>query len=228
MPQNNITDWTKTQWGNALALHERLQLVERLSPVVADYAVFLGAFVEQPLWPPGSRVQHSYMLSPVSSPIINAMVDCQSLPLASGQVDFIVLSHLLEFCEHPLWLLEQAYRALSDRGRLVIFCFNRCSKLGFSQRCGATIDALRVAEFHSDITIQTWLAAVGFVLDRARTLVYAPSQWSATQRRWYSFYEVLGQMLCPGWGAVHMIEVRKNTMGCNPLLEVPWPSLAPS
>lgn len=228
MQQNKTTDWTKTQWGMALLLHERGLLGRLLTPVVADYAVCLGAFVDQPLWPQGSRVQHSYTLSPAINPIIDALVDCKSLPLADGQVDFMVLSHLLEFCEHPLWLLEQAHRALSGRGRLVIFCFNRCSKLGVSQRCGATIEALRVAEFHSAIKIQTWLAAVGFMLDHARTFVFAPSQLAATQRRFHSFYEVLGQMVCPGWGAIHMIEVRKNTMGCNPLVEVPWPSLVPS
>jgi SAM-dependent methyltransferase len=60
-------------------------------------------------------------------PGVDICFDGQHLPLASGSVDALVLTHALEAGDAPHALLRECARVLNDRGQLIVLVFNPLS-----------------------------------------------------------------------------------------------------
>jgi SAM-dependent methyltransferase len=104
--------------------------------------------------------------------------DGRHLPLATGSVDALVLLHGLEMTGEPHALVRECARVLSDRGQIVVCCFNplswwatcqslswrhgaRFSPLSTPPRAARLADWLRVLDIE---TLECWRHGSGFPL----------------------------------------------------------------
>ncbi len=96
------------------------------------------------------------------------------LPLASGSVDLVVISHTLELVDNPRQLLTEACRVVKPEGHLMICGFNPYSLWGFKKMLSRKNMAFPAMHFLKNSLIKKWLDLSDFQLVKEATTLYSP------------------------------------------------------
>lgn len=141
------------------------------------------------------------------------------LPLASESMDFIYLSHALEFSKNPHDVLREAYRVLRPEGNLIITSFNNISLWGiirlflkFTNSCPWT------GNFSSTIKITDWLNLLGFNVVNCKNYFYNLPINNTKYLEYTSSLEWLGKNLALPFGANFIVLANKKIEGITPVM----------
>lgn len=134
------------------------------------------------------------------STFVQADSDC--LPIRSESMDIVLLIHALEFSDHPVVVLQEAYRVLKPNGRMIIFGVNRWSLW--------RLWSIPVKKLFSAQIVKNKLRGMGCDIELHQTLCFYPQ---------IPFVEVIGQFLFPYGGAIYAIYATKNVYGVTPMTE---------
>ncbi len=157
---------------------------------------------DQPSWRgDGRRLQCCYKL----------------LPFESDSINLIVLAHVLEFADNPKQLLEEIYRILAPGGQLIVFGFNRWSGWSLKRRRKKYIGYPWSGKFYSIWQMKRWLKQLDYGLISNKSFCFIPPLEKRPQSKWLNLCEVLGQVLIPKMGAVHLVYAQKKVAGTTPI-----------
>jgi SAM-dependent methyltransferase len=153
---------------------------------------------------------------------VRLRADLCELPVATGEIDLVVLPHTLEFSHNPHQLLREVNRVLRPEGRLVLSGFNPWSLWGAARMvrtrsgeypwCGQFVGLPRIKD---------WLALLGFEVAGGRMTAYTPpcrgEQWLERLR----FMEHAGDRWWPFAGGVYFLHAVKRVSGVR-LITPKW------
>jgi len=143
-------------------------------------------------WPPGE-------------PGLTALVDESDLPFADLSMDRVVLVHALECSQNLRQMLREAWRVLSDSGRLIIVAPNRrslWSRLESSPFAhGQPYSPSQLSRLLRDNMFTPVQSRVGLFVPPSHVRLVLSSA-----RAW----EGIGNRLFPGFGGVVMVEAAKE------------------
>lgn len=209
---------TQSHGGQRLLNEESDCLVKWLENYFSKYAVLIGVpqqlcLIQHP------AILHGILLSSLAPshafPYIE--VDYQELPITTGQVDLVVLPHILECVEHPRQLLAEACRIVKPEGLIIIFGFNPYSLFKLTQwwlkKSGTpwSRDILPLRE------LKKWLELASFQIEKQRSFMYRPLLQSASIFEKLALSEWLGARLLPDYGSVYALLARAKEIPLTPI-----------
>lgn len=145
---------------------------------------------------------------PWPEPASNVSVLCEDTlwPLASSSVDKLVLLHGLETSDHPMALLDECWRVLSEEGRAVFVVPNRA---GIWSQSDAT--PFGFGRPYSLGQLEKQLRDIGLIPTRTLSTLYQPPSARAVWRRFAGTMENVGRHIpIFAAGGVLMVEVIKQ------------------
>ena len=144
------------------------------------------------------------------------------MPIASDQVDLVLLHHLLEFSDRPQALLAESARMVMPMGTLIITAFNPLSLWGLRQRLsGPAARYPFKGHFWSAYRLMDWLNLLNFKVDRVLFADFGVP-WSVRRLPPPSFGLGLGRRYNLPTGGVYMLVARKVV---GPLTPIRGPSI---
>ncbi len=139
------------------------------------------------------------------------------MPIASDQVDLVLLHHLLEFSDRPQALLAESARMVMPMGTLIITAFNPLSLWGLRKRLsGATARPPFRGHFWSAYRLMDWLNLLNFKVDRVLFADFG-LPWSVRRLPPPSFGLGLGRRYNLPTGGVYMLVARKVVGPLTPI-----------
>jgi SAM-dependent methyltransferase len=153
---------------------------------------------------------------------VRMRADLCELPVATGEIDLVVLPHTLEFSHNPHQLLREASRVLRPEGRLVLCGFNPWSLWGAARTLRTRSGEYPwCGQFVSLPRIKDWLALLGFEVAGGRMTAYTPpcrgEKWLERLR----FMEHAGDRWWPFAGGVYFLHAVKRVSGVR-LITPKW------
>lgn len=149
---------------------------------------------------------------------VDAIAPTETLPIAGDSVDVVVLSHVLEFSEHPHEILRETERVLIPEGRVLILGFNPFSLWGLRGLLSLSgKPAPWCGKFMHQLRMRDWLALLGFELVEQQTLLFTPP---CRNPRWFNqlqFMEHSGQRWWPQFGGVYLLHGKKRESTLTPI-----------
>ena len=139
------------------------------------------------------------------------------MPIASDQVDLVLLHHLLEFSDRPQALLAESARMVMPMGTLIITAFNPLSLWGLRKRLSG--NAARYpfkGQFWSAYRLMDWLNLLNFKVDRVLFADFG-LPWSVRQSPPPNFGLGLGRRYNLPTGGVYMLVARKVVGPLTPI-----------
>lgn len=134
------------------------------------------------------------------------------LPLLPNSLNSIVISHALEFCEHPALLFQNCYEALVPGGNLIIFCFNKWSFWGMLKWFKRRDMAPWTGQFFSLSRLKTQLEMQDFEIKMGKSFCFHWPRIKMPKKGWNNFVESVGQTVVGNWGAINFIVANKKMM----------------
>jgi len=153
---------------------------------------------------------------------VRMRADLCELPVATGEIDLVVLPHTLEFSHNPHQLLREASRVLRPEGRLVLCGFNPWSLWGAARTLRTRSGEYPwCGQFVSLPRIKDWFALLGFEIAGGRMTAYTPpcrgEKWLERLR----FMEHAGDRWWPFAGGVYFLHAVKRVSGVR-LITPKW------
>lgn len=140
--------------------------------------------------------------------------DIADLPIATGEVDLVILPHTLEFSPNPHQVLREAQRILRPEGHLLMSCFNPWSLWGLARAFrGRSGDFPWCGQFIGLPRTKDWLALLGFDSVAGRMTAYTPPFSSEQWHRRLRFMEPAGDRWWPFAGGVYFLHGIKRVSG---------------
>ena len=144
------------------------------------------------------------------------------MPIASDQVDLVLLHHLLEFSDRPQALLAESARMVMPMGTLIITAFNPLSLWGLRKRLsGPAAGYPFKGHFWSAYRLMDWLNLLNFKVDRVLFADFG-IPWSVRRLPPPSFGLGLGRRYNLPTGGIYMLVARKVV---GPLTPIRSPSI---
>ncbi len=128
-----------------------------------------------------------------------------ALPLETNSVDRILITHALEFFDYPDEVFEELWRVLKSTGKIIIVVPNR---LGFWSRADWT--PFGQGRPYSAHQVENLLHENRFVHEQTRHALFSPAFKSPLTFRLAKAFEIIGSIICPALGGVHIIEASKQ------------------
>lgn len=207
---DSLARWFQTPLGERLLEREQSWYDAELADVFGFNALQLGLaefdFLRANRIPMRARVG-------LDGPM-QLRADVADLPIASGEVDLVVLPHTLEFSPNPHQVLRETQRILRPEGHVLISCFNPWSLWGLARLFrGRSGDYPWCGQFIGLPRIKDWLALLGFDSAAGRMTAYTPplrgEQWQHRLR----FMEPAGDRWWPFAGGVYFLHGIKRVSG---------------
>jgi len=143
-------------------------------------------------WPPGE-------------PGLTALVDECDLPFPDLSMDRILLVHSVECSENLRHMLREAWRVLSDSGRLIIVAPNRRGIWARLER-----SPFAHGQPYSPSQLSRLLRDNMFTPVRSKVCLYVPPSRARLMLSSARAWEEIGQRLFPAFGGVVMVEAAKE------------------
>ena len=140
-----------------------------------------------------------------------------ALPFLPNTMDVVLLPHVLEYCDYPQELINQAYRVLVAGGHVLILSFNTYSFWGLRKSLSSTRAFPWRGSYWGAFRIRHWLNHSGFDVVAQKTLFFRPSWQSTHGQKVLSFMEPIGQLIWPYFGAVNLLVAKKSAISVTPL-----------
>ena len=144
----------------------------------------------------------------------DVVANAEHLPFGSSSVDIMVLSHVLEFSDHPHDVLREASQCIVSGGVLAISGFNPRSLFGaakYTNRFAGTF--IGEAHLYSVIRVRDWLALLGFEVFAGEYVFFRPPFVQGRRLNQLRSLEVAGARWWPGFGAIYILVARKRVAG---------------
>lgn len=161
--QRQLIAWLETPLGQCIYTCER-QVGSREAFNVGGYrAAQMGISSGHSLID-GLQHEHKFILAPSVDSYAACVCDFQSLPLPSNTLDAICLHHALDFSPGPHKLLNEAARAISAGGYIIVVAFNPFSVFGLTKWVAGLTTRQQVWRHNSlrRARIIDWLQLIGF------------------------------------------------------------------
>lgn len=143
-------------------------------------------------WPPGE-------------PGLTALVDEGQLPFPDLSMDRLLLVHSVECSEQLRYMLREAWRVMSDSGRLIIIAPNRRGIWSRMER-----SPFAHGQPYSPSQLSRLLRDNMFTPVQSRIALYMPPSRARLMLSAAPAWEQLGHRLFPGFGGVVMVEAAKE------------------
>lgn len=127
------------------------------------------------------------------------------LPIPSNSMNRVVLLHALEFSANVSLLMKEIYRILVPNGRMILIAPNR---MGLWARSSKT--PFGYGRPFSSQEIQSLLEHTEFTLKKQRSFMFMPPSHRRMPLKIIPATELIGQLLLPMCGGIHMIEAEKQ------------------
>lgn len=209
-PYQGLAHWYRHNPGKWLLSHEKRQLQKILKKAPGQHLLQIGGTPE--LMGGAKRpLCFYYFLDAVPTPFplaIQSYLD--ELPLLPRSLNSIIVSHALEFCEHPMLLLQNCYEALTPGGTLILFCFNPWSLWGLAKCVEKRQMPPWTGRFFSLGSLKSRLEMLDFEIKKAKTFCFHRARFKMPSTNWSNFIESIGQFLMASAGAVSLIVATKK------------------
>lgn len=205
--------WQAFRQGPALAAVISQRLEPWWQQIFGYYLLKVGNLSCQ-LDTKAARLRHQITLGGAnSSPDMVAEAD--ALPISSGSVDAVLLSHCLEFQPDPHHVIREAHRVLIGDGYLLLTGFNPYSVLGLCSHLPRLKQEFPwQGHFFSASRIKDWLHLIGFeVLSEERFFCSTMLGNEHRQGRWQRFSE---RYLCY-FASSYLLVARKRELPLTPI-----------
>lgn len=143
-------------------------------------------------WPPGE-------------PGLTALVDEGQLPFPDLSMDRLLLVHSVECSEQLRYMLREAWRVMSDSGRLIIIAPNRRGLWSRMER-----SPFAHGQPYSPSQLSRLLRDNMFTPVQSRIALYMPPSRARLMLSAAPAWEQIGHRLFPGFGGVVMVEAAKE------------------
>lgn len=155
-------------------------------------------------------------------PGVRVRGDHCELPFATGEVDLIVLPHVLEFSHNPHQILREVQRVLRPEGHVILSGFNPWSLWGVARLLGGRSgEHPWSGQFISLPRIKDWLALLGLEVVGGRMAAYTPPWGGEKWFRRLRFMERAGSRWWPIAGGVYFLHGVKRVSGVR-LITPKW------
>lgn len=136
---------------------------------------------------------------------LTCLSSTDQLPIESESVDRIIVTHGLEYAEHPEHLMHEFYRILKSNGRILIVIPNR---LGFWSRADWT--PFGHGSPYTAGQVHNLLRQSLFLPERQGHALFMPPLKNFSVLRLIYFFEIIGKFFFPGFAGVHIVEATKQ------------------
>ncbi len=143
------------------------------------------------------------------------------LPFDCDSLDLVVMPHVLEFNEHPHFILREVERVLMPEGHVIIAGFNPRSLWGLWRSLGKKRDYPWNGNFISLPRMKDWLALLGFEVVAGRFACYAPPLNNPGWVGRFSFMEPAGDRWWAVCGGIYFLQAIKRVHGMR-LIKPKW------
>jgi len=151
------------------------------------------------------------------TPNVVTLADEYQLPLADKSVDVLLICHTLEFTPHTHEVLREAWRVLSDSGKLLVVVPSRG---GIWARVEGT--PFGHGEPYSQNQVKKLLRENLFTPERVEHALYVPPIQSRIFLSTARIWEKIGRRWFKNMSGVVLIEATKDVYGVIPMAEPTW------
>lgn len=123
----------------------------------------------------------------------------ESLPIQTDSMDMVLMVHQLELAQHPMDMLEEAYRVLRPNGQLIVIGSNPWSIWNVCHERESFVSVWK---------IERCMHALQLEIKHQQTLCF----WLNSK-----IMETIGQFIFPSMGSIYLFIAQKNIMGMTPL-----------
>lgn len=211
---NTLTSWLQNSaLGGYLAHLEQQFYQQALHDVYMPTAIQLA----QPQW----KILQDKEIIYINQDIF---MQPEALAIASDSVNILLMPHLLETCEQPQQVLQEAYRVLAHEGKVVLTGFNPFSLWRFSkQLAGKHLPPL--ANWHALPALKDNIRQIGFSIHAGQFMAYIPPVQTASAIQKWQWMEKAGNRWWPHAAAVYGLVLQKHIIGVHPLKPQAWTDL---
>jgi SAM-dependent methyltransferase len=215
---NQLSQWFETPLGKHLLAQELAYFDAEVSDIFGYNALQFG--LPQIDFLRANRVALRACVG--NEPGVRVRSDHCELPLATAELDLVVLPHLLEFSHNPHQILREVQRVLRPEGHVILSGFNPWSLWGLARLIGARSGEYPWSgQFISLPRIKDWLALLGLDVVGGRMTAYTPPWGGEKWLRRLSFMEKAGQRWWPIAGGVYFLHGIKRVSGVR-LITPKW------
>lgn len=204
--------WLDSPQGRYLFDWERQQTERRVADLFGYNALQLG-------WPSVDLLRANRMSCRMRcgrAGQVQVVADEHALPFASGSIDLVLLSHVLEFSAHPHQVLREVERVLVPEGSVIITAFNPLSLWGvrrlLKRRSGVGTYPWN-GQYLSILRIKDWLNLLDFEVESSEFGIYTPAVRSAKWIERWRFLDRFGARWWPVLGATCLLHGIKRVSG---------------
>jgi len=161
--------WLNKSLGQRVLQSEQALLGSFLNNLYGKHAVLIGVPSQQDLLRIADipcRLMLTPLLADKQEDFKITEISLHELPIASGCVDIVILSHTLELVDNPRQLLAEACRIVKPEGHVIIFGFNRYSLSGWKK--------LPFLHTLKQRVIRQWLHLLDFEMVKESMALYGP------------------------------------------------------
>ncbi len=214
-----LKQWFNGVSGSTLYSLER-NLIEEELPDLFGYHILQLGLIESHGLLGSSRISHQILveIAPQDTQHPEHLL-CRSsqLPIAANSVDVVLIQHVLEFENDPHEVLREVERILIGEGHLLIIGFNPWSLMGIWRALLAWRDEPPwCGHFYRAGRIRDWLALLGFDVIKTRYMFFSPPIGSRWLMKRFTFFEKLGNYLCPWLGGGYLVIGKKRLIPLTP------------
>jgi SAM-dependent methyltransferase len=222
--QKLLAQWLQTPLGRRLLESEKAHLDPVLSRIFGYHILQISSSNEASLLTE-SPVGHKILFAPeYTAGIRQPVADAESLPLASGTVDAVLIHHALDFTPDSHRLLREATRVIMPGGRLLIIGFNPISVWGLRKYIHGHNRVPWNARFISSLRVTDWLKLLEFHVEKVSHGAYLLPINNAGMVAHADTFERLGGRFFNPLGAFYMIIASKQVVPVTPVVRR-WPRL---
>ena len=132
----------------------------------------------------------------------------EALPLDSGSIDLMVLTHVLELSDQPHTILREVNRVLVPNGHLLLMGFNPWSWYGLYR--WLTIGRFPWnRHFYGTRRMRDWLSVLNFSIEDQRYAAFRPPLQNQTLQSYMSGLETRARWRIDRLGGVYCLRARK-------------------
>lgn len=137
----------------------------------------------------------------------------EHLPFGAESIDYLFLPHVLDFCDKPEELLQEAAQCMTANGVLLITGFNPRSMLALLKRFKRIENLVpSTVKFYSVHQVRHWLSLLGFEIFAAEFGFFRPPFRRRSRLKRLEKWEIAGARWWPALGSVYVLAVRRQNM----------------
>ncbi len=225
---DQLRRWYDTWLGSQFHAEEGKQLAQLLPNLFGYYLLQIGVHAA-PSYLNASRVRYHLLMDcagrvaqsgEINTDKTPGFVRCgpEQLAIATDSQDLVLLSHVLEFSEHPHEVLREVDRILIPEGHAVILVFNPWSLWGLWRLVlGWRNKAPWCGKFIGSVRLRDWLQLLGFEVLQTKGYFYRPPIGRTSVLQKLSFLERLGARCWPILSGGYFILAKKRVSTLTPI-----------